>query len=493
MTAVSARAPAPAGAAPTAERRKRLGQYFTGVPTARLLAALADARGAQTILDPMAGIGDMLAASWEVGGRPGTIGAVEIDPVAHAQCDTTLTEAQAGAATVVQGNAFNIETLRRLPALSWDLVITNPPYVRYQSGSHAVTGASALPSAVEVRQGLVELLGELPGLDDTDRALYAALARGYSGLADLAVPSWMLCAALVAPGGTLAMLVPTTWLSRDYAHPVQYLLARWFDVQCVVEDADAAWFSDALVRTALVVAKRVPRRPSAFAADAGAGYPYIKLRAEAAGDDNLVAGMFPHADTPELAFAEAVVGWRRERATVRTDSVAVDWVPAEHTAQRLRDAVSGAKWLRAVEPATPAGRRRPPSPRAPVLPFQLSAVVRDDARGLTTLADLGWRVGQGLRTGANQFFYADAVGATSEDGERLRWGDALGSPEAVVPRAAVRAVLRRQTHLPGEGFELRAGDLTGRVLSLEEYTLPEDLDGVEDHRFSPMPPELAAV
>ena len=41
------------------------------------------------------------------------------------------------------------------------------------------------------------------------------------------------------------MVVPEAWLSRDYALPIQYLLERSFSIEFVVEDADAAWFSDA--------------------------------------------------------------------------------------------------------------------------------------------------------------------------------------------------------------------------------------------------------
>lgn len=44
------------------DSRKRLGQVFTGEPLARLLAALARAGQAPTIIDPMVGSGDMLAA-----------------------------------------------------------------------------------------------------------------------------------------------------------------------------------------------------------------------------------------------------------------------------------------------------------------------------------------------------------------------------------------------------------------------------------------------
>ena len=42
-----------AGAAGSAEHRKRLGQVFTGERLARVLAALAQAAEARTIIDPM--------------------------------------------------------------------------------------------------------------------------------------------------------------------------------------------------------------------------------------------------------------------------------------------------------------------------------------------------------------------------------------------------------------------------------------------------------
>ena len=33
------------------------------------------------------------------------------------------------------------------------------------------------------------------------------------------------------------MVVPEAWLSRDYAHPIQYLLLKLFRIRYVVEDA----------------------------------------------------------------------------------------------------------------------------------------------------------------------------------------------------------------------------------------------------------------
>src|SRR6185312_14362763 len=60
--------------------RKRAGQYFSGVGLARLLAAVAYAASAETILDPMVGIGDMLAGCLDIGAAPRLLGGIEIDP-----------------------------------------------------------------------------------------------------------------------------------------------------------------------------------------------------------------------------------------------------------------------------------------------------------------------------------------------------------------------------------------------------------------------------
>ena len=54
----------------------------------------------------------------------------------------------------------------------------------------------------------------------------------------------------------LAMVVPETWLSRDYAAPIQYLLLKCFRVETVAIDTNASWFPEAPVKTCLIVAKR---------------------------------------------------------------------------------------------------------------------------------------------------------------------------------------------------------------------------------------------
>ncbi len=171
--------------------------------------------------------------------------------------------------------------LGKLPRLQWDLVIANPPYVRYQSTSKGTGKDYALPNAVEVRNGLIANIGLLPALDDTDKELFTKLAHSYSGLADLAVPSLILCAGLVAPGGRLALVVPESWLSRDYATVAHYMLLRWFDIEYIVEDEHAAWFADAQVKTTLLVAKRIPRREGAFSFPKGKSFLKIAVSGKA--------------------------------------------------------------------------------------------------------------------------------------------------------------------------------------------------------------------
>lgn len=285
-------------------KRKRLGQYFSGLPVARLLAALSCAESRNSAMDPFLGSGDMLAAILEI--NPALqVSGVEVDQNAWQQAVERLPRpAQDG--SLILGNAFSTQTLTRLPATSVDLVITNPPYVRYQA--QARSGSDGLPNALEVRTGLLEALGNMTlfqHLTKLERELLADLAKGYSGLADLAVPAWLLSAALTQPGGALAMVVPEAWLSRDYASVVQCALLRLFRLRHVVEDAHASWFRDAAVRTTLVVADRTEARPSCTGWG-NATFLKTDVRATACAGESLVAAGWLGEPQPEQRFAAAL-------------------------------------------------------------------------------------------------------------------------------------------------------------------------------------------
>lgn len=449
-----------------ADRRKRLGQYFTGIRLARLLVALAGADKATSIVDPMAGSGDMLAASKELGADYDVLGAIDIDPIALGTCAGRVPEA-----VCILGSAFDPEALFRLPRRQWNLVITNPPYVRYQSMAHGAGKGLKLPSAMEVRNGLLKALYSLPALDDTDRALFRKMAAGYSGLADLAVPSWILCAALVAPGGSLALVVPESWLSRDYATVVHYLLLRWFKIEFVVEDEHAAWFSDAQVKTTLLVARRVPRRASAFDRDTGETFLRLRVSGRAQGHDGVVDHLYTGEANKERHFAEKARAWLASGSGHKGELVEAVHVPLALVAANLLGVCEKQKWFSGMADAHAGG-----AASAPLVPQELADWLTSGIGGspVVSLEGSGTRVGQGLRTGANAFFYADTRAGSDGTVELVPDG-LLGLAGVKVPSSCALPVLRRQAELP-EGYAVRAADLKGRVLALQRMALPEDIE-----------------
>ena len=449
-------------------RRKRLGQYYSGLPISKLLVALAARPGIKTVIDPMAGKGDMLVASHEILRRSARFDAVEIDPVAEKMCADALSRLDRVESLCALGSAFDPKTIDRLHLTGYDLVVTNPPYVRYQSQKIGAGASARLPSALEVRNGLRDCLMKLKSLTDGDRDRFLSLTEGYSGLSDLAVPAWILCAALVKPGGTLAMVVPDAWLNRDYASVVQYLLLRWFRIEFIVEDSHASWFSDALVRTTLVVARRISRRPSANNWT-DETYLRIALPSGVADESSLIGrSTLARVGRPEIAFArrarQILSGHARELcADVSFQRVFI----ADH-ASALHAAVRGETWYRQIEPPETAVT---PS-RGAVLPPSLAHALPRSAK-FTTLAELGVSVGQGLRTGANDFFYVRVIkkGRTTAT---VRLSKLFDNAELVVPATSVLPVVRKQTDVPAGSFAVNPRTLGGGVLALQSCALPEE-------------------
>ncbi len=443
--------------------RKRLGQYFTGEPLARVLAAMADVGAQSAVIDPMAGSGDILAAARQVGGAS-DLTAVEIDPDAAGCC-----RARFGSSIDLRvADAFDPTTWAGDVDRSWDVVITNPPYVRYQRSSRSAAGRVRLPSATEIRAGLLKVVDARQTLSSDERDVFRSLVEGYSGLADLAVPSWLLCAALVAPGGRLAMLVPDTWLSRDYALPVLYVLRRFFDLEQVIEDGEASWFEDALVRTTLVVARRVPERSSGLLASTR--HVHARLSSAAADGRSLVGALHPRAAVPELRFADRLRRVAQSSEPVESPGLTAEAVDDAQMRDRLATQLSRTTWGRSIEAATSV-------PFGSVdLPRRLRDIVGSDLPRLCTIDDLGWCVGQGLRTGANRFFYGEFVHGDDETSV-IAVDGAVSVAPITVPNGVLRVVVRRQQDVAaGSRMSHRS---PGRLLYLLDHALDEDLAAAE--------------
>lgn len=230
------------------QHKKRFGQFFSGKVVADMLfSLLPQAHLWSNVVDPMAGTGDMLIAVKEhASGKINSLLGVEIDKSIADICSARLPEAN-----IYNEDAFTSAKL--ITSTGFDLVITNPPYVRYQLQS---TDNDIMPTAQEIRNNLIKQIESLSYISEREKTLLLNLAKNYSGLADMAVPAWILCAALIRKGGYLAIVVPETWLTRNYANPIQYLLLKLFHVETIAKDTNAKWFPEATVKTCLVVARR---------------------------------------------------------------------------------------------------------------------------------------------------------------------------------------------------------------------------------------------
>ena len=469
-------------------RKKRLGQFFSGTSLARLLAAIARAKTASSVIDPMCGDADMLDACKTGLSNPKILAGIEIDPRAHQAAVTRLGLGRSS--SILLGDCFAPATLRRLPRLRYKLVITNPPYVRYQTLAQAQNGDLCLPSANEIRNSLLASLDLFTNLDAVDRQLFRQLISSYSGLSDAAVPSWILCALLTDIGGKLAMVVPEAWLSRDYARVIHYLLLRWFKIVYVVEDSNAVWFPDALVKTTLLVAERIERRDSAFSWE-DETFLLAHVSGTAMTPNSVVGGLFPGVENPEHRFA-SFLEEAAQQPTPPKAPIACERIPLKLKAANLLGSSRNARWLATIEPESKA--KGSADVGACEIPGPLASWLGQTKHKFKSPAELGVIVSQGLRTGANQFFYVDHVEEAQQE-VIVAPHPIFGIERLRVPKDSVLPVLRKQSEL-SEAFRLEAAKLSGRVLALQNYALPEDISkelALPGFKPVPMPKALAEL
>jgi len=433
----------------------------------------------------MAGTGDLLDAIVERTHRKRVdlqhVDAVEICPKTAQVCRERLAawaKLSPGLCQhVYSGSAFASAILDQLEVGSYDLVITNPPYVRYQTvARNGSNGAQGEPPDV-IRRGLLAVVDRFPLT--SERSTWRALVEGYSGLSDLSVPSWLLAAMLVKPGGVLALVAPATWRNRDYADVLQYLLARFFSLETVVTDRQPGWFSRALVRTHLVVAGRLhphqTRMPLLERNDRSSSIQWVEIDASASESTTLVGAAFPTRD-PEGDFAR----WVFDEPDVDKSPLGIRRTqrPQQEEVAAVLSRCSPSGWFPKVEPTSadmPLFAGICQSPDCSV-PYALADALPTVPEALTTLEHLGIQVGQGLRTGCNDFFYVDLVDFAEHGLTTVRLSALFGRAEIDVPSDALVPVLRKQSEL--KSFAQRLS-LSGRALLLSGYVLPDDHVHVE--------------
>ena len=471
-------------------KRKRLGQFFTGMQLARLLAALATKKQFATVIDPMAGTGDLLDAVIErselIGGTIEQIDAIEIDRNIAEECGRRLAlwhNIQPRLRNEIYiTSAFDVAWHNERPSIGYDLVITNPPYVRYQAVSRSRLEMQK-QSSMDIRNALIEIIrARAP---QKERVVWETLARGFSGLSDLSVPSWLLSALMVKPGGVLAIVAPATWRTRDYADVLLYLLSRFFSLKTVVADQQPGWFSEALVRTHLVIATRlstddacVPLIERSKSEDT---YTWVEIDSSAATEGSLVGAAFPSND-PEIEFAAWLLKPVNPFSNEPLGTLFKKRRQDEETAITLGRCKSSA-WFPLIE-------RAPTCPQISIFDIETKNIITDDIvlphairdiigfnpHGLIYLDQDGIKVGQGLRTGCNDFFYVDLIEDTDVNNAVIRTSKLFGSMLLEVPKTVLQPVLRRQFELTSFKSNL---SLSGFALDLRQFVLPEDYEDVK--------------
>ena len=480
--AMRARARAYEEALPSLQR-KMLGQFFTGVPLGKLLSHLALDPATRSVLDPMAGHGDLLDAVWEASCERGInlsyLEGIEIDEATTAignQRLAGMTDDRCSLnRTMLNGNAFETKTLNSLSRNAYDLVITNPPYVRYQTLNKNDGGTE------KIKKSLIAIINN--HLTGTDREILTGLAEGYSGLADLSVPAWILAGLLVKSGGHLAIVVPSTWRSRDYADVIRYYILRCFSLEYIVEDTQPGWFSDALVRTHLIVAKRLSSDETSlplYERGILSSARWIQIAPQAASEESLVGAAFKER-YPEFAFT----AWLRNSSLTEKHGIKVREFDINHERATLDTKARRRLWYQKLECHTQDlqlfASTSPPETIS--IPDTLRGVLPSgiDPGSLCALQNIGIQVGQGLRTGCNRFFYVTETGTSDSGMVRVKTSSVLGGREIYVPAGALRPVLRKQSEMP----IFQSGDIPpGRVLDLRQWVLPEDANTVADARDS---------
>ena len=296
-----------------------------------------------------------------------------------------------------------------------------------------------------------------------------------------AIRAWLTCLfqlgfwllSLVRLGGRLALIVPATWRSRDYADVIRYLLLRFFDLEAIVADTQPGWFSDALVRTHLIVARRVGTGVPLGERKLGAVAQWVDVAPSAADKHSLVGAAF--GDQPELGFAR----WLREASRASVEGIEIRDFDLGHEWATLRFRIERHRWYSGVEsesrdlPLFAIGAKAARS----LLPDGMRQMLPADATPslLGTLEESGIRVGQGLRTGCNGFFYVTACGEGGDGLVEIKASSAVGGNTFAVPSCLLKPVLRRQSEIA----LIAEGSLPpGRVLDLRAWVLPEDSEKV---------------
>lgn len=180
--------------------KKLRGAYYTPKDLATVMVGLSNVGSAKTILEPSCGDGVFIEALAECGElrHDALIDAIEIDDVAIRKAQKT----NCGRANVSYQRRDFFEFYEKAIPNSYDLILGNPPYIRYQY------------------------------LEPEQRTLLADILNRQGMRANKLVNAWVgfmvACTDLLADGGTLSFVVPAEILQVVYAEDLRRFLTHHY-------------------------------------------------------------------------------------------------------------------------------------------------------------------------------------------------------------------------------------------------------------------------
>lgn len=199
----------PTEADDTLALRRARGAFFTPPPLADFVCRWAVRTSADTVLEPSCGEAAFLTpAAYRLAELGSPSSATQLEGIEihgpSARAAARLVEATGRIANIRVGDFFEFPSDRR-----FDVVIGNPPYVRYQEHS----GAARIASRRAALRGGV----------------------GLTGLASMWAAATVHAAEFLRPGGRLGLVVPAELLSVNYAAEVRrYLMERFGRVRLIM-------------------------------------------------------------------------------------------------------------------------------------------------------------------------------------------------------------------------------------------------------------------
>lgn len=419
---------------PGLSKEKILGQFFSGEKIPSLLASLLQINDIRTAIDPMCGSGDMfkpfINTNIEFWG-------IEIDSEV-----ANITQKEFDRISIFNHDAFDCDFLLNLiPEHGFDLVITNPPFVRREL-LNPISSNGIHQDFNSIRKNIVALIDNVNYIDLQDKKSIKTTLTELSKYADLSILSWILCISLLRHGGQLALVVPTSWMTREYAKSLIKLMNKLFKIEYIIIDANRTWFEGAAqVQTSLIVARRKYPNVS-YIHDT---IKYVNLYQSSISETSLI-GNIP----TNINFYNYINSTQSLPKYFDVIALPQDELLSDYNNVSLKS--------------------------------KLSYFI-DGKDKCVSIEDLGIKVGQGLRTGANKFFY---LKKNEEGCKSLIFNKLLRFyPEIFT------YVIKNQESLPST-FALN--DTPNEVLlNIQDYALDRDLsfNAIASNNYKKIPEDLA--